>query len=400
MEKTANHVISLQSHMEMLCETIGTRPTGSVNNKAAVEYAFDVFRKCGLQVRKQEFDCIDWINSGAALLVDSRDIPVEPAEYSLPCDVAAEFICIDTVDVLRKSELSGKIAVLHGDLCKEPLMPKSFEFYNPDEHKQIIALLEEKNPIAIITAVSGKEHIIQDGDFSIPCAVVRSDMLDFFSHSSDGRAKLTISTGRIPTKAHNVIATYGAKKDKVCFSAHIDTKPTTPGALDNASGVSALLAFAESLSGKHYPFQIEFVLFNGEDYYSTPGEMAFMSGLSTDYILAVNLDGIGLKNSTTSISFYSCSKYIEKRIMERVEKTTGIERIEPWPMGDHMIFATFGIPTIAITASDIFGLIDTVLHSSDDNTGNIDIDVLNNAVRFLSCCVNGWEHETDAFYLP
>ena len=44
--------------------------------------------------------------------------------------------------------------------------------------------------------------------------------------------------------------------------------------------------------------------------------------------------------------------------MERVEKTTGIERIEPWPMGDHMIFATYGVPNIAITASDIFGLLD------------------------------------------
>lgn len=395
-----NHVISLQSHMEMLCETIGARPTGSAKNKAAVEYAFEALKKCGLQVRKQEFDCMDWINFGAALLVDNRDIPVEPAEYSLPCDVTAEFICIDTVDALRNADLTEKIAVLHGDLCKEPLMPKNFEFYNPDEHKQIIALLEEKNPTAIITAISGKEHIIQDGDFNIPCAVVRTDMLDVFLQSFCGRAKLTISTERIPVKAHNVIATYGTKNDKVCFSAHIDTKPATPGALDDASGVSALLAFAESLSGKHYPFQIEIVLFNGEDYYSNPGEMAFMGSLSTEYILAVNVDGIGLKNSATSVSFYSCSKKIENRIMERVEKTTGIERIEPWPMGDHMIFATYSVPTIAITASDIFGLLDTVLHSSDDNTENIDMDVLDNAVRFILSCVNGWENDMDAFYLP
>ena len=186
----------------------------------------------------------------------------------------------------------------------------------------------------------------------------------------------------------------------MCFSTYIDTKPATPGALDNASCVSALLAFAESLSGKHYPFQIEFVLFNGEDYYSTPGEMAFMGGLSTEYILAVNVDGIGLKESATSVSFYSCTKEIENMIMERVEKTTGIERIEPWPMGDHMLFANYGVPTIAITASDIFGLIGTVIHSSDDNTGIIDMDVLNNTVRFLSSCVSGWENGMGAFYLP
>ena len=43
-----------------------------------------------------------------SLLVDNGDIPVEPAEYSLPCDVTAEFICVDAVDALRKAELWEK----------------------------------------------------------------------------------------------------------------------------------------------------------------------------------------------------------------------------------------------------------------------------------------------------
>jgi hypothetical protein len=51
--------------MKTLCETIGVRPIGSDKNKDAVNYAFEVLQKCGMQVRKQEFDCIDWINSGA-----------------------------------------------------------------------------------------------------------------------------------------------------------------------------------------------------------------------------------------------------------------------------------------------------------------------------------------------
>jgi len=76
----------------MLCETIGARPTGSAKNKAAVDYAFGVLKNCGLQTRKQEFDCIDWINSGASLLIDGRNVTVESAEYSLPCDLEAAFI--------------------------------------------------------------------------------------------------------------------------------------------------------------------------------------------------------------------------------------------------------------------------------------------------------------------
>ena len=322
---------------------------------------------------------------------------VAASEYSLPCVIEAEIICVETVEKLQDAELSGKIAVMHGDLCKEPLMPKNFEFYNPDEHKRIISLLEEKNPAAIITLTPNNDHIIADGDFNIPCAVASAEHLDALTRNT-GNAKLTINTERRPSTAHNVIATYGEKNDKVCFSAHIDTKPTTPGALDNASGVSALLAFAQSISGKEFPFQIEIVLFNGEDYYSTPGEMAFMRGLSPNYILAVNVDGVGLKDSATSVSFYSCSSEIESRIMERANKQTNIERIEPWPMGDHMLFATYGIPTVAVTASSIFGLMGGVLHTPDDNMQNIDLDVLSCVVGLLESCADGWAYDMDVFY--
>ncbi|HCC37478.1 MAG TPA: Zn-dependent exopeptidase M28 [Treponema sp.] len=392
-----DYSISLQKHMRMLCKTIGARPAGSAKNKAAVDYVAGVLRQCGLEVRLQEFDCMDWKNFGAVLRVDGCDVPVTASEYSLPCEIEAELCCVDSVEALQNAELTGKIAVMHGDLCKEPLMPKNFQFYNPGEHKQIIALLEEKNPAAIITAAPTKDHIIADGDFNIPCAIVSAEQLDVFKQSASRRAKLTINAERIPSKAHNVIAAYGKQSEKVCFSAHIDTKPTTPGALDNASGVSALLTFAESLSGKEFPFQIEIVLFNGEDYYSTPGEIAFMSSLSTEYRLAVNVDGIGLKNSATSVSFYSCAPEIENRIMKRVEQTTGIERIDPWPMGDHMLFASCGIPTVAITASDIFSLMGSVLHSPDDNMEKIDIDILSSTARFLESCADGWERDKDIF---
>ncbi len=380
-----DYSISLKKHMLMLCETIGARPTGSSANKAAVDYADSVLRQCGMEVRLQEFECMDWKDAGAALSVDGQAVLVEASEYSLPCDVEAEFVCADTVEALQSAELTGKIAVLHGELCKEPLMPKNFEFYNPDEHKRIIALLEDKHPAAIITAAPAKDHIIQDGDFDIPCAVVGEDTLGVFTERAGKRAKLTINTERVPAKAHNVIATYGAAKNRICLSAHIDTKPATPGALDNASGVAALLAFAETVSEKQYPFPIELVLFNGEDYYSTPGETAFMGSLSTQYRLAVNVDGVGLKNSATSVSFYSCTPETESRIMERAE-AIGIEKIEPWPMGDHMLFASCGIPTVAVTASDIFSLMGSVLHSPEDNMERIDWELLGDTVRFLTNC--------------
>ena len=49
-----DYSISLQKHMRMLCETIGARPTGSASNKAAVDYAADVLRQCGMEVKLQQ----------------------------------------------------------------------------------------------------------------------------------------------------------------------------------------------------------------------------------------------------------------------------------------------------------------------------------------------------------
>ena len=52
-------------------------------------------------------------------------------------------------------------------------------------------------------------------------------------------------------------------------------------------------------------------------------------------------------------------------------------------MGDHMIFAMSGIPAVAVTASGIFDLLDSVIHSHDDDMKNINFEILNGIVRFL-----------------
>ncbi len=77
--------------------------------------------------------------------------------------------------------------------------------------------------------------------------------------------------------------------------------------------------------------------------------------------------------------------------MKFVEQAAGIERIEPWPMGDHMLFASCGIPALAVTASNIFGLMGSVLHSQDDNIEMIDFEALGGAVQFLESCAGRME---------
>ena len=192
-------------------------------------------------------------------------------------------------------------------------------------------------------------------------------------------------TERKPATAANVIATFGTGK-KLAYSAHIDTKPTTPGALDDGTGVAALLTLAEELIQTDLEYQLEFVLFNGEDYYSMPGEMTFMAqslNQPEEYEFAFNVDGAGMQNSTISYSLYECSEQLTEQLENFAADYPTVEKVEPWPMGDHMLFAGAGIPAVAIASTQMYLLMEAVMHTPKDNLSIVDFQRLEEAVIFL-----------------
>ena len=77
--------------------------------------------------------------------------------------------------------------------------------------------------------------------------------------------------------------------------AHFDTKIATPGALDNAAGVSALLGLAETLGRAELACGLEFVAFNGEEYLPIGDDEYLRRGESEfgQILAAINMDGIG-----------------------------------------------------------------------------------------------------------
>ena len=377
---------SLVRHMEKLCQEIGSRATGSAGNKAAVDYAAETFRSLGYDVRLQEFPCMNWQNDGAELIVAGQAIEVAAAEYAMPCDVRGELVTVQTIQELEAANLTDKICVMYGELCKEPIMPKSMIFWNPEEHQAIIRALEEKQPLAVIT-VSFLDDvpvpIIQDGDVNVPCGTVKGSLLSSLLNKKF--ATLRLMTERKPATAANVIATFGTGK-KLAYSAHIDTKPTTPGALDDGTGVAALLTLAEELIQADLDYQLEFVLFNGEDYYSMPGEMTFMAqslNQPEEYEFAFNVDGAGMQNSTVSYSLYECSEQLTEQLESFAADYPTVEKVEPWPMGDHMLFAGAGIPAVAIASTQMYLLMEAVMHTPKDNLSIVDFQRLEEAVIFL-----------------
>lgn len=378
---------NLRKHLIQLCEVIKARPTGSISNQEATTYLETILLQEGLSVTKQALSSIDWHNYSASLTINNLNCPIVTSNYSTPCNISAPYVCIDNLKALKASLLTNKILVMHGNLYKESLMPKNFPWYNPEEHKEIIRILEEKNPLAIIT-VSFHDTlpipIIEDGDFNIPCAVTSMSELPFLLRHQAEILTLKLNTKRTQTTSYNIIAHYGHGPKKISFSAHIDTKPNTPGALDNGTGVATLLTIATQLKNIPSPYEIELVFFNGEDSYNCVGESTYVSTYlnSNDYIFAVNIDGVGLKNSKNTYSFYECSNEFISSIQNIANSFSDLEEIEPWPQGDHMLYAMNGIPTLSMTSSNIFDILDDVIHTEKDTFDLIDFITLENVVNF------------------
>jgi len=372
-------------HLNSLCNTHPHRQVGSVGNRAATDYFARVSREYGFTVEEPQFDCLDWKSGARRLAAGGEEFDFVISNYSLGCEVTAPLVVVSTLAELEAVEATGKVLLVQGELAVEQLMPKNFTYYNPDSHKQIIALLEQKAPLAIIAATGHNPELagaiypfplIEDGDFNLPVANIKDvDGERLASHSGE-TIELSMEAQRIPTRCTQVLACKGADPHaRLVFSAHIDTKATTPGALDNATGAIVLLLLAELLQDYNGRRTVELVPFNGEDHYSVAGQKLYMErndGRLGEISLNVNLDGLGWLGSPTAYSFYACKDEITTKVREVFGKYPELVEGSPWPQGDHMIFAMSGVPAVAITTEKFTDLEHDIAHTEKDVPGLVD----------------------------
>ena len=146
---------------------------------------------------------------------------------------------------------------------------------------------------------------------------------------------------RIPGKGYNVTGRKGRiGNDRIVITAHIDSKKGSP-AIDNATGVVVLLLLAGLMKDYSDVKQVELVALNGEDYYSVPGQMAWITanqGKFENILFNINIDGAGYKEGKSELSYYDLPDPLRDIANRLVDKYPGIREGKPWPQGDHSIF--------------------------------------------------------------
>ena len=392
------HHEAVVAFLNQLTVAIQDRSVASDGNRAATAYFEQQLTSNGWSTQTQWFSAIDW-QSGSAKLVsdDGMAFEVFPSPYAAGVKVPGRLMVASTIEDLERSDASGALFLLHGDIAREPLIPKNFPFFAVEEHQRIIAGLENSGATAIITVTAADSitaggaypaPMIEDGDFDVPSVFMTEEEGERLLPFVGRPVTLVSESRRIPGKAANIIGRIneGAAR-RIVITAHIDAKKSVPGALDNGTGVATLLLLSHMLADYNGGFCIELVALNGEDHYAVPGQIAYMSANrdAVDTIaLNINIDGVGYVEGDTAYSFFDLSEDMKVLAFAELLGAPGACEGVQWPQGDHSMFVQSGCPAIAVTSNWLLEKMatQTITHTTKDAIDLVDPD------KVVSCALN------------
>ncbi len=352
-----------ERYLKTLCVDIDSRAVGTEGNRRATAFLAQQLEGLDWPVQASRFTAMDWHDDGATLRCGRQEFSVFASPYSLGCELEAELREVATVAELEASDVRGKILLLHGELAKEQIMPKNFVFYNPEEHRRIVDLLERSGARALVCATgynpltAGGVYpfpLFEDGDFDIPSLFMTETEGKRLLAYAGQKVQLRSRCRRVPGYGENILAHRGpADGERIVVSAHIDAKKGTPGAIDNATGVIILLLLAEMLRDYRGARQVELAAFNGEDYYAVPGQMLYLAQNRERFasiVLNINIDGAGYYEGGSCFSLFDLPPRLERAVREVMAAHPVLSEGVQWVQGDHSIFVQQGCPAVAVSS--------------------------------------------------
>jgi aminopeptidase YwaD len=380
---TAEVATRIKAHLVALAGLAPRRPPGSAANRAATDYVLGVLAATGLPTDALPFRARCWQPGRARLEVDGRSIPIEPPPFCGSTAVQGPAVPVASpADVNAFSAGPGAVILLRGELAAAPYFPKAFPFVSFPEQLEVIAALEALSPAAVLAVVDDErasEPIFEDPDLAFPYATIPASIGDAIAAGDEVglRVEASLEEGEGVNVSAGVV-----RGSRAVVCAHVDSKATTPGLLDNGGGVTVLLALAEGALDELGP--IELVFFNGEDHYAAPGEQAWLAARDLAEVeLVINVDGAGLAGHRSALSTLAASTELEERVGQLAGRLASLEIGPSWFESDHAVFAIRGIPTIAITSAGDMEELKRIAHAPDETLDRVDPDVLADVVAVI-----------------
>ena len=388
--------------MGLLAKIARPRPVGTVQNQEITDYIGSYLEGLGYETSKVPFSCKVWEPKESFLVIEGNKLTLQASPFSRSYAGTGRAIVVRNREELERVKCEDRILFLTEDLAKEPLQPKDYPFYYPDEHKAVIDCLEAKKPSAIIavtggTCLSGLKpfHVIEDGNFHIPVACLDKELF------SEIEAKVLAKEMELSIVSKNVLATayqliaskkVANPKGTIVICAHMDSKYNTDGALDNASGVATMLYAAKGIKTDRY--NIDIVPFNSEEYYDPQGELIYLEKLEkseAEVSLLINIDTVAHVGSKVAVASVNLNEEEQLELDNIMKSCTNIVSGQPWYAGDHGIFAFGGTKCVIISASDLFEGCLSYNHCPKDTIDQVDEELIENAAEYICKVVNAYK---------
>lgn len=184
--------------------------------------------------------------------------------------------------------------------------------------------------------------------------------------------------------SRNVIADppgFDAEEPHLVIGAHLDSVPQSPGAEDNASGVSVMLELARMVAEQRTAIPVRFIAFGAEEprgqgdswhHFGSQHHVAELDRSQREAIRAmVALDRVGVRAEAVPIGAGGAGTTRVRRQLENHAGDISVTVSEPNRTSDHWSFDKAGIPAARVGSVPFDGY-----HSPRDTPDVIDVEQL------------------------
>lgn len=395
-------------NLKFATESIGHRLTGSANGAKAEEYAYNLLKSYGYEVKYQPFEVESWSRLTNETRIGDTDkdlrkiTSVTLAHSPVKAKVIAELV--DLGNGLESDyeqdagKVKGKIALVY--LGVLPGSPKNTPSLHRSE-KAAIATKYGASGIIIINGVKG--DVLLTGTASVTgklipipavCIGLENGMrLKEALKTKKQFASLDMTNFSGMIKARNIIATIKGKtlpNEKIVVGGHLDSWDLATGAIDNGIGSFAILDMARSFKALNLTTArtLEFILFMGEEQ-GLLGSKAYVEEAKKKG----NLDQLRFMlnyDMTNDPKGFSTSREEMKDLFttwgsQIVRLDTGFKNLFRAGAGlhsDHQPFMLEGVPTGGGAGGKLPNNSGPYYHSDGDVFKLVDEQQLKNTVRY------------------
>ncbi|MCX2583179.1 M20/M25/M40 family metallo-hydrolase [Pedobacter sp. MR22-3] len=389
-------------------ENIGHRLTGSENGAKAEQYAYDLLKSYGCDVKFQPFEVESWarktinVEIGADKNSLTKMKAVTLAHSPVSADVTGEIVDagngLEADYQASPEKFKGKIALIYLGI-----LPGSATGTKSLHRSEKTAIATKYGAIGVIIINTVKNGVLLTGTASvtgklIPIPAVCIGLEDGMalkekikSQPQTAHIAMTNFSGLI--KARNVVAVFKGTElpeDKIVVGGHLDSWDLATGAIDNGIGSFAIMDMARTFKKLKLKTKrtVEFVLFMGEEQ-GLLGSKAYIDQAKKDKTLnqvkfMLNYD------MTNDPKGFSTSRAEMKDLFtawgtDIVKIDTGFKNLFNAGAGlhsDHQPFMLEGIPTGGGFGGKLPNNSGPFYHSDGDSFKLVNEQELKNTVRY------------------